>query len=104
MPIPFLLKLSRSIDLLHEEVRRGASSISGVRKVRRSQDERTLADLVTDVAENLGPVGREVGNLLVVLLVTRVTEEHGSLDLLTDRSVQVRDSRRDERRTLAGEM
>ena len=67
----------------------------------RGQDEGAVADPVALVAEDGGAVGREVGDLLVVLLVLGVAEEHGALDLVLDGGLELQDGAGDDGGALA---
>ena len=89
------------VDAVDEEVGRITAGDAGVGEVRRGKDERTLADEVAPVAEDGGPLGRVVGDALVVLLVLGVAEEDGALDLLLDGGAELREGSGDDGGTLA---
>lgn len=61
--------LALSVDLAEQELRRRAPGVRAVHEMRGGDDQRARADEVADVAEDLGTVGRVVGDTARVLEV-----------------------------------
>lgn len=92
----------RGVNLAPEEARGLAERLGRVEEVGRGDDKGAGADEVADVAEDLGAVGRVVGDAAAVLEVLGVAEEDDAADLLLRRRPrQLRDGVGHDRRPLA---
>jgi hypothetical protein len=102
---PQILTTTTSICLvyhLNKKVR-GFASPGSVGQMRWENGEGSFADGITWVADNHGFLGREVRDLLIVLLVLCVPESNHPGDLAHDISIQRLDYPMYHRRALARE-
>ena len=80
--------MSRDLAL---QVLDSTADVAGVSQVARSDEKGTAANTVRGVAISLGLLGREVGDLAVLLLVAGVAVKHDTSDTLLDGRVKLRD-------------
>jgi hypothetical protein len=80
-----------STDLGDQEPRSLLTRLIQVQEVTRGNEERTKANIIGNTAVNLCLGRRKVWNTTKVLQILGVSEEHHALDLVLDRSAQLRD-------------
>lgn len=80
-----------TLDLLNKELGTliGAQA---VRQVGRQNEKLTKADRIARLANNLHLIGREVGDLIVVLLLLSIPVEHNAGDLVLNSRIELLDS------------
>jgi hypothetical protein len=78
---PLSASAASSSDALHKEVN-SLANISSVSQVASSNQQSATANSIGDVAESERLLGREVGDLAVLLLVASVAVEHDAGDSL----------------------
>jgi hypothetical protein len=79
-------------NTLDEELGSRSRSVSLVKQMGSSHDQRTSADQVANIAENQSALSRVVGNAAKVLQVLCVTKEYSANYLVADAGAKVFDA------------